>query len=145
MEEAVKLDPTNALIGKLVYIPVPVAVPANGLFAGSPLLNFTANLNLLDYTVGKPAPADAAALALQLTDQLKRQLAAALERNKVTEINPAAGTKFDPHQHQAISVGQFEGEPGRDRAFEMTVDFGLGNHANPRSGRSGRCSQLSSG
>ena len=33
-----------------------------------------------------------------------RQLAAALERNKVVEINPAAGTKFDPHQHQAISV-----------------------------------------
>lgn len=34
----------------------------------------------------------------------RRQLAAALERNKVLEINPAAGTKFDPHQHQAISV-----------------------------------------
>jgi molecular chaperone GrpE len=33
-----------------------------------------------------------------------RQLAAALERNKVIEINPSAGTKFDPHQHQAISV-----------------------------------------
>lgn len=33
-----------------------------------------------------------------------RQLLAALERNKVIGINPAAGTKFDPHQHQAISV-----------------------------------------
>jgi molecular chaperone GrpE len=33
-----------------------------------------------------------------------RQLKSALERNKVLEINPAAGTKFDPHQHQAISV-----------------------------------------
>jgi molecular chaperone GrpE len=33
-----------------------------------------------------------------------RQLASALERNKVIEINPAAGTRFDPHQHQAISV-----------------------------------------
>ena len=33
-----------------------------------------------------------------------RQLVAALERNKVAEINPAAGAKFDPHQHQAISV-----------------------------------------
>ena len=33
-----------------------------------------------------------------------RQLIAALERNKVMAINPAAGTKFDPHQHQAISV-----------------------------------------
>lgn len=33
-----------------------------------------------------------------------RQLSAALERNKVIEISPPAGTKFDPHQHQAISV-----------------------------------------
>jgi molecular chaperone GrpE len=33
-----------------------------------------------------------------------RQLHAALERNKVLAINPPAGTKFDPHQHQAISV-----------------------------------------
>jgi len=33
-----------------------------------------------------------------------RQLAAALERNKVIEIAPPAGTKFDPRQHQAISV-----------------------------------------
>ena len=33
-----------------------------------------------------------------------RQLASALERNRVVEINPAAGAKFDPHQHQAISV-----------------------------------------
>jgi molecular chaperone GrpE len=34
----------------------------------------------------------------------KRQLAAALDRNRVLEINPAQGTKFDPHQHQAISM-----------------------------------------
>ena len=33
-----------------------------------------------------------------------RQLSQALERNKVVEISPPAGTKFDPHQHQAISV-----------------------------------------
>jgi molecular chaperone GrpE len=33
-----------------------------------------------------------------------RQLAQALERNKVLEVNPPAGTKFDPHQHQAISM-----------------------------------------
>jgi molecular chaperone GrpE len=33
-----------------------------------------------------------------------RQLSQALERNKVLEIAPPAGTKFDPHQHQAISV-----------------------------------------
>ena len=34
----------------------------------------------------------------------RRQLSSALERNKVIEINPVAGTKFDPHQHQAISM-----------------------------------------
>ncbi len=33
-----------------------------------------------------------------------RQLSSALERNKVLEINPPAATKFDPKQHQAISV-----------------------------------------
>lgn len=33
-----------------------------------------------------------------------RQLTAALERNKVIEINPAAGEKFDPALHQAISM-----------------------------------------
>jgi len=40
----------------------------------------------------------------------RRQLAAALERNKVIEINPATGAKFDPHQHQAISMVPAEQE-----------------------------------
>ena len=40
-----------------------------------------------------------------------RQLKSALERNKVIEINPAAGAKFDPHQHQAISVVPAAQEP----------------------------------
>lgn len=39
-----------------------------------------------------------------------RQLVAALERNKVIAINPPAGTKFDPHHHQAISVVPSEQE-----------------------------------
>ncbi len=33
-----------------------------------------------------------------------RQLNQALERNRVIAIAPPPGTKFDPHQHQAISV-----------------------------------------
>jgi molecular chaperone GrpE len=58
-----------------------------------------------------------AAIALQTSDKpatteqmlegvhaTLRQLNAALERNKVLPINPPAGTKFDPHQHQAISM-----------------------------------------
>jgi molecular chaperone GrpE len=39
-----------------------------------------------------------------------RQLVAALERNKVLEICPGAGDKFDPHRHQAISVVAAEQE-----------------------------------
>ena len=39
-----------------------------------------------------------------------RQLMAALERNKVLPISPPAGTKFDPHQHQAISMVPAEQE-----------------------------------
>jgi molecular chaperone GrpE len=33
-----------------------------------------------------------------------RQLKSAMERNKIVAIDPAAGTKFDPAHHQAISV-----------------------------------------
>ncbi len=40
-----------------------------------------------------------------------RQLASALERNKVVELNPAPGSRFDPHQHQAISMVPAEQEP----------------------------------
>jgi molecular chaperone GrpE len=39
-----------------------------------------------------------------------RQLTSALERNKVVAINPTAGAKFDPHQHQAISMVPSEQE-----------------------------------
>jgi molecular chaperone GrpE len=40
-----------------------------------------------------------------------RQLTSALERNKVVEVNPPTGAKFDPHQHQAISVVPAAQEP----------------------------------
>jgi molecular chaperone GrpE len=39
-----------------------------------------------------------------------RQLKSALERNKVLAIDPAIGSKFDPHQHQAISMVPSEQE-----------------------------------
>ena len=39
-----------------------------------------------------------------------RQLKSALERNKIVAIDPAAGAKFDPAQHQAISVVPAEQE-----------------------------------
>jgi len=44
------------------------------------------------------------------SDATLRQLQHALERNKVVTIAPAAGTKFDPHQHQAISMVPAEQE-----------------------------------
>ncbi|MFN5701798.1 MAG: nucleotide exchange factor GrpE [Betaproteobacteria bacterium] len=60
----------------------------------------------------------ATALSAATTEQMLegvnatlRQLASALERNKVLEINPPAGTKFDPHHHQAISMVPAEQEP----------------------------------
>jgi molecular chaperone GrpE len=39
-----------------------------------------------------------------------RQLTSAFERNRVVEIAPPPGTKFDPHQHQAISAVPHEQE-----------------------------------
>jgi molecular chaperone GrpE len=39
-----------------------------------------------------------------------RQLVSAMERNKVIAINPEAGAKFDPAQHQAISMVPAEQE-----------------------------------
>lgn len=59
-------------------------------------------MDSMEAAIGRP---DASApQVLEGVHATRRQLAAALERNKVLEINPAAGTKFDPHQHQAISV-----------------------------------------
>jgi molecular chaperone GrpE len=49
---------------------------------------------------------------LEGTHATLRQLTAALEKNKVVAIAPPAGTKFDPHQHQAISVVPSEHEAG---------------------------------
>jgi molecular chaperone GrpE len=40
-----------------------------------------------------------------------RQLTQALERHKVVQIAPPVGAKFDPHQHQAISVVPADQEP----------------------------------
>ena len=58
------------------------------------------------------AIADATAEQLREGSQATlRQLKSALERHKVIEINPEAGAKFDPHQHQAISVVPAEQEP----------------------------------
>ena len=49
-------------------------------------------------------PDAATAQVLEGVHATLRQLSAALERNKVVEIAPPAGTKFDPRHHQAISV-----------------------------------------
>ncbi len=49
-------------------------------------------------------PGAAVETVLEGVHATRRQLSSALERNKVVEVNPAAGAKFDPHQHQAISM-----------------------------------------
>jgi molecular chaperone GrpE len=54
---------------------------------------------------------DASAELIRIgTEATLKQLKSALERNRVMEIAPPAGTKFDPHQHQAISVVPAEQE-----------------------------------
>lgn len=53
---------------------------------------------------GLQQPDATAAQIREGTEATLKQLKSALERNKVIEINPATGSKFDPHQHQAISM-----------------------------------------
>jgi len=48
---------------------------------------------------------------LEGTHATLRQLMSALERHKVLPIAPPAGTRFDPHQHQAISIVPSEQDP----------------------------------
>ena len=50
-----------------------------------------------------------------------RQLKSALERNKVIAIDPTAGTKFDPAQHQAISVVPLAAESTQEANTVVTV------------------------
>ncbi|MES2398881.1 MAG: nucleotide exchange factor GrpE [Pseudomonadota bacterium] len=59
---------------------------------------------------GLQQPDATAAQIREGTEATLKQLKSALERNKVIEINPAAGTRFDPHQHQAISMVPAEQE-----------------------------------
>lgn len=60
-----------------------------------------AGLNIKDATIDQIREGAQATL---------RQLLAALERNKVVAIDPAAGAKLDPSQHHAISVVPSEHE-----------------------------------
>jgi molecular chaperone GrpE len=53
---------------------------------------------------GLQQPDATAAQIREGTEATLKQLKAALERNKVVAIDPPAGTRFDPHQHQAISM-----------------------------------------
>ena len=69
-------------------------------------------LPVMDSLQAAVAQPDAApAQVLEGVHATLRQLSAALERNKVVEVAPPPGTKFDPHQHQAISVVPADQEP----------------------------------
>ena len=50
-----------------------------------------------------------------------RQLKSAMERNKIVAIDPVAGAKFDPAQHQAISVVPLSGESTQEANTVVTV------------------------
>ena len=56
-------------------------------------------------------PDASTAQVLEGVHAILRQLGSALERNKVVEINPPPATRFDPHQHQAITVVPADQEP----------------------------------
>ena len=64
----------------------------------------------LDAAIANPdAPAEKVLEGVHAT---LRQLDAAMARHKVLPIDPPVGTKFDPHQHQAISMVPSEQEAG---------------------------------
>jgi molecular chaperone GrpE len=55
------------------------------------------------------------------TEATLKQLKTALERNKVVVIDPPAGTRFDPHQHQAISMVPLPPESGQEANTVVSV------------------------
>ena len=55
------------------------------------------------------------------TQATLKQLKSALERNRVMAIDPAAGDKFDPHQHQAISMVPLAAESTQEANTVVTV------------------------
>jgi len=55
------------------------------------------------------------------TQATLKQLKSALERNHVTAIDPAVGDKFDPHQHQAISMVPLAAESTQEANTVVTV------------------------
>ncbi len=57
------------------------------------------------------APGAAVEHVLEGVHATLRQLSSALEKNKVSQINPSEGEKFDPHRHQAITMVPSEHEP----------------------------------
>jgi len=50
-----------------------------------------------------------------------RQLKSAMERNKIVAIDPAVGTKFDPAQHQAISMVPLPAESTQEANTVVSV------------------------
>jgi molecular chaperone GrpE len=69
-------------------------------------------LPVLDSLEAALAIEDATAAQLRAgTEATFKQLTAALERNKITAIAPAPGSKFDPAQQHAISMVPAEQEP----------------------------------
>jgi len=74
-------------------------------------------LPILDSLEAAVKSADLSGVGLVL-----RQLAAALDKANIREINPAAGERFDPHRHQAMAaVESPPGAPGEMRHEPNTV------------------------
>jgi molecular chaperone GrpE len=54
-----------------------------------------------------------------------RQLAAALDKANIREINPAPGERFDPHRHQAMAAVESEREEPNTVVWVMQKGYGL--------------------
>lgn len=69
-------------------------------------------LPVIDSLEAALAAGDADPAALRAGVELTRkQLQSAFERAGVTEVAPAAGQRFDPHRHQAMSAVESDQEP----------------------------------
>ena len=66
-------------------------------------------MDSLEAALGTP---DSSAQALRDGVQLTlKQLVAALEKAKISPVNPTPGERFDPHRHQAVAAVEADSEP----------------------------------
>lgn len=124
------LDPTNALIGKLVYVPIDLSATFS-----QPANTFVVYLNLLDYSMGKAAPASTTELAAQLNAQIKNILTQVYMANGITNqaqiealLNGAQST---PVPSALVVQAGIAAKPEFQSAFGLAKTLAASVAANP--------------